>query len=183
MLANLGYNVTGLDINPYALKAARKQDIEGKVKFIESDMRDLSQLREEYHAALNLWQSFGYFSAEENKEVLRQIHGKIRCGGRLVLDIYNRHFFKAHQGTRTIESGGRSIVETKYMIGDRLTVHLDYGPSVEPDLFEWQLYTPQDIGLLAESAGFRTVVACSGFDEQVPPAADNPRMQIVFQKE
>jgi len=182
LLAEVGYDVTGLDINPYALQAARKQDSRGSIKFVQGDMRDLSSLDGEFDAVLNLWQSFGYFHEEENREVLRQVHNKLRQGGRFVLDIYNRAFFTAHQGTRTLQSGNRKIIETKYMTGDRLTVHLDYGPPIQPDTYEWQLYTPDDIRAACEEIGFRTVIGCSGFDESAPPAETNPRMQFVFGK-
>ena len=72
-----------------------------------------------------LWQSFGYFALEENDAVLSAVASELRAGGRLVLDLYHREFFAAHQGTGTLERAGRKVVETKSMEGRRLTVHLD----------------------------------------------------------
>ncbi|MEO6457620.1 MAG: class I SAM-dependent methyltransferase [Chloroflexia bacterium] len=181
-MADFGYIMTGLDASSYALETARKHDIGGKIEFVQGDMRDLSPLRGQFDVVLNLWQSLGYFNEEENKEVLRQICAKLRQGGRFVLDIYNRDFFKANQGTRVLESGSRRVVETKYMTGDRLTVHLDYGPSAQHDTYEWQLYTPDDICAVSEKIGFRTVITCSDFDERKPHTTSTPRMQFVFEK-
>lgn len=182
-LSQLGYEVTAVDLNPYALAEAARNDPTGKVLFIQGDMRDISSIDGTFDAALILWQSFGYFDAETNANVLRQIHHKLRPGGRFILDIYHRAFFEAHQGERTFSADGKEVTESKRMVGDHLHVTLDYGPTSPPDSFEWQLYTPEEICALAGGIGFRTLVACTGFDESIPPSPKAPRMQIVLEKQ
>ena len=180
-LAERGYEVTGVDLSTEALAAARESAPQS-VTLLQGDMRDLSFLRGEFDAVLSLWQSFGYFGEDTNASILRQISDKLRRDGRFILDIYHRGFFEAHQGERRFERNGLTIVESKRMVGNRLTVTLNYGPAVPPDVFDWQLYTPEEIEALAAEVGFRLVASCTGFEEHQPATSTSPRMQLVFEK-
>ena len=91
-------------------------------------------------------------------------------------------FFAAHQGDRARSDQGRTIVERKTLAGYRLTVRLEYGPDVPPEVFEWQVYTPDEICALAAVIGFRPLVVCREFDERRPASATVPRMQLVFER-
>jgi SAM-dependent methyltransferase len=135
-----------------------------------------------FDAVLSLWQSFGYFDDATNLDVLRQVRRALTPGGRLVLDVYHRGFFERHQGTRRFERAGTVITETKYMSGDRLTVHLTYGVGGDADIFDWQIYTPEELQELAATCGFRCLVACTGFEGRMLPSPETPRMQFVFEK-
>jgi SAM-dependent methyltransferase len=179
LLAREGYDVTGIDINGDAIRKARRT-LQGNTIFLELDLRDVKTMAGPFDAALSLWQSFGYFSDAQNEEVLRDISRLLPPGGRLVLDIYHREFFQAHQGTRIREVNGRRVRETKTMSGNRLTVQLAYEACQEPDEFEWQLYTPSEISDLAGRANLECVLACTDFDEATPASPENPRMQLVF---
>lgn len=186
-LAQRGYHVTGVDISEDALAEARalardQGQLQDRVDFIRADMRDLSSLPRPFDATLCLWQSFGYFDAPTNAAVLRQIHDSLTPGGRFVLDIYHRGFFETHQGERQYTHGDLTILEDKRMTGDRLTVTLRYGSSAPPDIFDWQLFTPDEIQALAAEIGFRPIVVCSGFDERQPATDANPRMQLIVEK-
>jgi hypothetical protein len=83
--------------------------------------------------------------------VLGDLATMLRPGGRLVLDVYYREFFQAHHG----EVLNRGVRERKTLQGGRLVTELFYDDLVE-------------------------VLACSGFDETVPPSPRAPRMQHVF---
>lgn len=148
-------------------------------------MRDLASLPGTFDAALSLWQSFGYFDEETNVDIIRQIHGKLNPRGRLVLDIYHRGFFESQgtEATRTFEKEARVIVERRQLIGNRLTVTLDYGGELPPDMFAWQLYTPEDIGTLASEVGFHVLTLCTEYDEAQPATLTRPRMQLVLEKQ
>jgi SAM-dependent methyltransferase len=180
-LAGRGYRVTGADGNAAALAAARRAS-DDSIVYLQLDMRCLDELPEVFDAVICLWQSYGYFDAATNTDVLRQIGRRLRPGGRLVLDIYHRGFFARNQGTRRFERDGRTIGETKRLDGDRLTVWLDYGPDRPPDTFAWQLFTPDEIEVLARQCGFELLLACAGFDEAAPASSEIPRMQLVFER-
>jgi SAM-dependent methyltransferase len=180
-LTAAGYSVTGLDRDPVALQQVEESLRGTGAHLLERDMRDLSGLPGPLDAAIIMWQSFGYFDPNTNGDILRQLAGLLRPGGRLVLDLYHRDFFEAHPGTRLLQGAGRQVEETRWMEGDRLHVRLDYGAG-ELEHMEWQLFTPEEIASLAEGRGFHRVLGCRQWDEDLSPSSDVPRMQVVLQK-
>jgi hypothetical protein len=48
--------------------------------------------------------------------------------------------------------------------------------------FDWQLFTPEELGDLAHSCRLNTLVACTGFDESTAASAKSPRMQVVMER-
>lgn len=131
-------------------------------------------------AVLSLWQSFGYFNAGQNAELLQQWRQLVRPGGRLILDLYHRGFFERHQGERWFEQPSGRIRETRQMEADRLVVELLYEGSLPGDRFEWQLFDPEELESVATACGWRLERACSGFDVYQPPNLSQPRVQYVF---
>jgi SAM-dependent methyltransferase len=180
-LAECGYHLTGIDFNDEIIRVARHR-ANGQVSFISGDMRNLAVIPGQFDAVICLWQSFGYFDEITNAHVLRQMRDRLRRGGRVVLDIYHREFFIAHQGQQHFEKAGMHITEDKWMNGDYLTVTLDYGAELLPDVFTWQLYTPAEIIALGAELELHPILACTGFDENKPATADSPRMQLVFER-
>ena len=175
-LAKRGYDVTGIDVNECAVARAPRG-----FKILAHDMRRIDQLDGDFDAVLLLWQSFGQFDDATNLDVLRQIAQKLVPGGRFVLDIYHRGFFETRLATRIHDRLGRTITERKHMTGPRLVVELEYGAG-DGDRFEWHVFTPEEIAEVARSVGLHAIVRCTEFDESLPPSADRPRMQIVFEK-
>ncbi len=184
-LAERGYDVTGLDRDPVALTVAREHaDAQGvSIHMAEGDMRDLTaSVAGPFDVCVCLWQSFGYFDAATNEDILRQMGDLLRPGGRLILDIYHPGYFAAHQGERTVERNGRAITISERLGGNHLSVEIDYGSDAAPDRMEWELYTPDAIQTLAAQHGLRTVLACTNCDETQPPTPDMIRMQLVFER-
>ncbi len=182
-LAQRGYRITGVDRDAASLAAGRQAAGRLPAIFVQANMRELAGVPGPFDAVTCLWQSFGYFDASVNAAVLRQMAARLRPGGRLILEIYNRAFYAAHKGERSIERDGRIINEVSRLDGDRLVVTLDYGSGTPRDRFEWQLYTPKEITALAASLGLRLLLACTGFDEARPATATEARMQVVFEQQ
>jgi SAM-dependent methyltransferase len=86
-LSALGYDVTGVDNDPAVAPP------------VLADLRELDSLPRGFDAAINMWQSFGYFDAAENEQVLGSFARRLRPGGRLVLDLQNRDFFEPRDPT------------------------------------------------------------------------------------
>lgn len=177
-LSERGYRVTGMDTNEYALAQARRND--PLTRYVQGDMRALDQLQENFDAVLILWQSFGNFDAAANEKILEQISQILKPQGRFVLDIYNRQFFETRAGERRIETQGRVVVENKTVEQNRLRVELDYGAT--RDVFEWQLFYPDEIAALGARFGLNEILRCTNFDPRQLPMADLPRMQFVLEK-
>jgi len=157
-LAARGYDVTGVD---------RAEELSPA---IVRDLRDLDGLPEDYDAVVNMWASFGYFDAAENERVLSSFARRLRPGGRLVLDVHNRTFFEARQGTRELRPG---ITERSAVIGGRRRCEIDYGDGTV-DSFEWQLYRPDELEDLAGRHGLAPLLTVA--------ADDIPSMQVVFER-
>jgi SAM-dependent methyltransferase len=172
--------VTGIDLNLGALAKARRHAPDNPC-YLKQDMRQLAEVPGTFDALVCLWQSFGYFEAASNLDILKQMRAKLNPRGRLVLDIYHRGFFEQHLGQQRVERDGHTIIETKTMAGDRLRVALEYGRDYPADVFEWQLYTPDEICALARSVGLAPRLTCTRFDPTQPASANQPRLQIVFE--
>ncbi|HEX4794715.1 MAG TPA: class I SAM-dependent methyltransferase [Humisphaera sp.] len=171
--------MVGLDRSAVALQRAKRES--APIAYVQGDMRHLPFRAGSFDAIICLWQSFGYFDADANEAILAQARNLLRPRGRLVLDVYHRGFFLAHQGVRTFIRNGRTICESKKMMGDRLSVDLDYGPDGASDHFEWHLYDPQELCEIASRRGFATLARCANFTPDTEPSAAFPRMQIVFE--
>lgn len=181
-LADAGYTVLGIDRATDVVKRAAALHDQMQLRFCVFDMMMLNELPGEFDAVICMWQSFGYFDSATNMQVLRQIADRLRTGGRLVLDIYNREFFESRQGTRILQQHGFNIATSQSMRGDRLTVELNYVEKQEHDIFDWQVFTPETITALAETSDLELLLACTDFDENTRPSAARPRMQLVFEK-
>jgi SAM-dependent methyltransferase len=174
-----GYLVLGIERDPIAIGKAR--ELGGGPTYIQADVRDYQTTTSSFDLAIVMSQSFGYFDDAANRELLTRMAGGIREGGRIILDLWNREFFEAHQGERDLEMPAGVVRENKRMNEGRLLVHLVYPDGIEED-FEWQLFTVTEMQALAESIGLRLIVACSDFDSSTPPEVDNPRIQFVLER-
>jgi len=188
-LARRGYIVTGVDANADALEdapeAAEQEVAAGgrlNISYIEADIREVPLPLGAFDGAIIMWQSFGYFSDEENEEIVGKMAGILRPGGRFVLDIYNRDYFARNLGRKTRDVGGVEITGTTTMSGSRLKVKVAYGDGGEGDSFEWRVYRSDEIVALAERCGFSWLHGCADFNPSVAPNDSSPRMQIVLEK-
>jgi SAM-dependent methyltransferase len=178
-LSKHGYSVIGLDRDADAIAKARA--LAGGPTYVNADVRDYRPDPGMFDAAVIMSQSFGYFDATTNREMLGRLADGVREGGRVMLDLWSAEFFVIHQGRYEFKTSGGIVRETKHIEEDRLFVHLDY-PDGGEDNFEWQLFTPARMSSMAESIGLRRLLACTAFDEITPPSPKNPRVQFVFER-
>jgi SAM-dependent methyltransferase len=181
-LAKQGYTVLGIDRDPEVIRRAQALTDAASVTFRTYDMTRLHELSDQFDAVICMWQSYGFFDSPTNERVLRVMADRLRPGGRLVLDIYNRDFFLDRQGVRTTTVRGTRVKTRQRLKGDRLIVELDYVERGESDVFDWQVFTPSSMSELAGRIGLILLVACSEFNPEVAPTDSNPRMQLVFQQ-
>ncbi|SEO23556.1 class I SAM-dependent methyltransferase [Paenibacillus sp. OV219] len=126
-LAQLGYEVTGIDLSHALLQKARENNDEGLIKeLIQGDMRELPFADVTFDATVNLFTSFGYFEAEDdNKRVLAEIRRVLKPDGAFLIDFMNAAFVTANLVPRSerldAESGlhieeVRSITEEGWVV-------------------------------------------------------------------
>jgi SAM-dependent methyltransferase len=176
-LAARGYHVTGVELDPDVAAEARRRAPGAEI--VVADMRALPPLGR-FDAAVCLWASFGYWDDATNTDVLAQLAERVRPGGRLVLDVFDRVFFEPRQGERERDVRGTRVVERHRIRDQRLHVELEYGGSADRDVFEWRLYAPDE--LAAVTPGLRPLLACSDWDERTAPDGSHPRYQLVLER-
>lgn len=95
LLADRGYDVTGIDISNESIAAARKWESE-QLHFFQHDMR-LPFFINYFNYAFNFFTSFGYFKTErEHYNAIRTIAQSLQNGGIFVLDYLNVHYAEDH---------------------------------------------------------------------------------------
>jgi len=96
-LACQGCAVTGVDLRPQFVNRARRRfrtaGLQGRFKVM--DLRRL-EFEQEFDGAFNWGGSFGYFSDEENLELVRRYARALKPGGRLLVDQVNREYILRH---------------------------------------------------------------------------------------
>ena len=115
------------------------------------------------------------------RDLLRRLAMGVRKGGRVILDLWNPEFFVTRQGERNLDLSNGIVRERKRLEGDRLFVHLDY-PNGGDDDFEWQLFTPLKMGVLADSLGLTLIISCTDFDLRKEPSNAKSRLQFVLER-
>lgn len=90
-LNHLGYQVTGLDLSEQNIRAARQAQND-RLQFEVHDMRRVYRPGH-FDYILNLFTSFGYFSAEaENQQAICAAAKSLKPGGKLLIDFLNPYY-------------------------------------------------------------------------------------------
>jgi SAM-dependent methyltransferase len=112
-LGAAGCAVTGVDRYGKFLARARRRFAAARLpaRFLRADMRKIT-FDKEFDAAFNWGGSFGYFSDEENLEVLRRLARALRPAGRLLIDQPNRQSLLRNFRART--DLGKVVVRPTY---------------------------------------------------------------------
>lgn len=184
-LARRGYEVVGIDRDEGAIRDARERSADlddSAVAFVVDDVRTVAALDTTFDAVIVMWQSFGFFDEMQNRTLLADIAGLLSPNGRVVMDIYNRSWWRRNTGTTTAERAGRRVTTTTELTGDRLRVVLSYAGEATTDEFDWQLFSSGELRRMAADVGLSTVLVCTGFDEHAYVTDDDAVMQIVLER-
>lgn len=110
-LAEKGHIVTGIDISPNSIAAARQYENDD-LEFYRHDMRLPFRINY-YHYVFNLFTSFGYFDTRrEHNDALRTITSSLRPGGFFILDYLN----SVYVTERLVASEDKLVEQTRYQI-------------------------------------------------------------------
>jgi SAM-dependent methyltransferase len=186
-LAELGHQMTGVDIMPGFLEIARHDAMQRgvEVNYIQEDMRRLL-FHEAFDYTLLLFTAFGYFCDEENLRVLKNIANALKPGGRVIFDTHNRdnflknilpYYVTEKEGNLMIDRGSFDCL-TGYWENRRIVIRS--GIRREKP-FKIRLYNPNEICDWLERAGLTVEHIYGGWDGQ-PISPEEPRMIIIGRK-
>jgi SAM-dependent methyltransferase len=185
-LAERGARVTGLDATPLFLELARKDAGERgvEVDYVEGDMRSLPWT-ERFDRVLCWFTSFGYFSDEENRQVLREAHRALRPGGLFAVEMNHRDNLLGRWEPESVTERGEDRMidrrgfdlQTGRSRDERTIVR---GGTSRTFTFSVRMFTAAELGDWFRAAGFRDVVAYGEDGERL--TIDHRRMTLVGRK-
>jgi len=184
-LASRGYRMVGLDYSDcllgIAVRSAREAGVD--LPLIRGDMRSLP-FRELFDVVYIFFTSFGYFSDEDNFQVLREVRRALKPGGRFLLDLWNplsflvqpyRQLWELHESLLILEEW-HFDVKTFCTFSRRIIYH--QGKLADQRSFLVRSYTLPEISWLLREAGFEVKEAYGGYDAS-PYSKDSSRLIVV----
>jgi SAM-dependent methyltransferase len=190
-LARRGYQVIGLELSPRFIQMAREAAQKlalSQADFVQADMKNF-HFDQPFDAGYCYFTSFGYFTDEENKQVLQNVAACLVPRGRFLLETANRDFtiHKVENQPRRWDEPepGFFVLEDVCFNARTSRIHtraiiMDQGKRrmVEYDI---KLYTHAELEDMLEDAGL-TVVGTYGNKDLSTFAVASPRMAIVVEK-
>ena len=146
-------------------------------------MRKVTCLKGHFDAAIIIWSSFGFFSHEENIDLINSLSSKLRKGGRLIIDLQNAEYYETGKfaKNRILNWNGRIIEETTTYGNNLLKVTLDYNNG-KIDTYEWKLYSLKSLSEIAETCALKQILVVQNFDLNQNITENTRRYQIVYTK-
>ncbi|MGH7841929.1 MAG: class I SAM-dependent methyltransferase [Candidatus Binataceae bacterium] len=190
-LAQRGFQVTGLDLNPTYLEAAQRSARAANLTLetVAADMREIP-FQASFDAVVNMYSSFGYLDSEaEDARVLQAVARASKPGGRLLLDMLNREWAVANYIPHDWHAGadGTLYIERRELDLATSRMHVSF-TIVDPDGgrrdsvgHHIRLYSLTETTRMLEHAGLRVTGVFGGFEGETYAIATR-RMIICAQK-
>ena len=180
-LAQRGLRVQGIDFAPAAIAYARElataADVADRCTFTQQDIHQMTVEPAQFDAAMLIYGQLGVMRREEAQVVLNKIYAGLRPGGRLCLELLDptkvdkkesnwwytdskRLWGDApflHLGERFWDEAAQMSLERFYV------VHLETGKLDVVELCD-QIYAPEEIAAMLQTAGFATITIHPGWD-------------------
>ncbi len=173
-----GIDAAGFDISGRYVETAREHlhdaDLDGSASVFRDDLRTVGDREDTYDLVTCLWNSFGYFDEETNRQVLDGLKSRLAPGGVLVMDVANRDAILANlQTERVIEDDSRLIAEIwEYDVPtSRYTVDRHVFDRADDELrhrgsggWDVRAFSPPEIEAWCLDAGFDRVETFGDFE-------------------
>lgn len=190
VLAQNGYDVTGLDLSEKFLEYARNKanQLGLSVTLERCDMREIPH-KEEFDAIINLFTAFGLFNTEEEDlKVLKGVARALKPDGQFVIDTVNRDFavhsgqyqtWKVQNGTAILEERFFDFFKSRLEIVHHL---IDSNHSSRKLESSFRLYTLREMLDMFAAAGLMlTDVYGDFYGSQY--SGKSPRMILVARRQ
>jgi SAM-dependent methyltransferase len=182
-LAARGHRVTGVDIQPEMIAAARAKAAERgvAVELHQGDMRDLPWIAR-FDAALCWWGSFGWFDAAENLRQAKAVARALEPGGRYLVDLPTLEALLPQWRRRSWNKVGDVLVgdESEFdPISGRIETIWTFrrGDETAVRRSSIHLYTYRELVSVLEAAGFREFEAMGTLTGE-PFRQGSPRLYL-----
>ncbi len=189
-MAQLGYEVTGVDFNPRYLDIAATDAAAAGVvvTWRSGDMRTLDHDRA-FDGVYSYFTSFGYFDDDDNERVLAGVARALRPGGRVLLEMMNRDWLLTHpqQRTWTQRDDGALLMEETALelvpsrvVSRQLLIDPKGGTQVTKQFF-LRTYTCAELTALLRRHGLDVSEVTGGASGE-PYGTDSRRLAIVAER-
>ncbi|MFT6833947.1 MAG: SAM-dependent methyltransferase [Planctomycetota bacterium] len=191
-LRERGVDVFGIDLSQDLLQSSR--DLERGVELLGgrlacADMRALPFQDASFGAVLNLFTSFGYLGAEDDRAALGEMARVLRPGGLLVMDLMNPSRIREGlqpssreerdgiilESERALQDGGKRVTKTVRLTlasGEVRTWHEDV-----------RMYEPEELDRLMATVGIQPLRRAGAFDGRPFDAATAERQIVVARRD
>ncbi|KPL00175.1 MAG: hypothetical protein AMJ91_05260 [candidate division Zixibacteria bacterium SM23_73_3] len=171
-LAQLGFEVTGVDRTKYLLDRARAKARAAKVKiqWVQADMRDFVRA-EAFDLTLSMFTSFGYFDDKhEDVQVLGNILTSLKPGGVFLIDVMGKErLAKILQPTTSdVLPDGTRLVERHEIFDDWTRIRNEWilirKGRAKSFRFHHTIYSGQELKDRMQQVGFADVKLFGNLD-------------------
>ena len=182
-LARCGFRAAGVDITGSYLRTAREDAAhEGlDIEFIQKDVRSFKR-KEAFNAAVNLYNSFGYFEdPADDLLFVRNAHYSLVPGGALIIEVLGKEIaVRDYVEAEWFERAGFTVLTESVPVDSWGSVWnrwiLIKDSSRREKVFIQRLYAASELRSLLIKAGFQTVELYGDWDES--PYDENARTLI-----
>ncbi len=189
-LAQRGYEMVGLDLNPDALDIARKRAEEARVEvsWHTADMRDIPYANQ-FDAVLNVFSSWAYYSTDDKDlHVLAAVARALKSGGLLLIDTGNRErTFGEYRATDWQSEPDGTLVLTRRELDLASSRHKVIDLLIHPDgsrserWHQFRFYTLTELVRILTDIGLSFERAWGDFDAS-PYTLESRRMIVLAEK-
>ena len=187
-LAERGVRVTGLDATPLFLDLARKDAAERgvEVDYVEGDMRSLPW-SDRFDRVLSWFTSFGYFSDDENRQVLAEAYRALKPGGLLAVEMNNLLRLIQVYADEVVTERGEDKMIDRHRFDIQTSRSLDERTIIRDGkertfTFSVRMFTPAELRDWLLAAGFREAIAYGDDGEPLTLEHEGRRMTVVGRK-
>lgn len=183
-LANIGHDVTGVDLSVQSIFEAKKMETDN-LHFFVHDMRE--KIHDQiFNCVLNLFTSFGYFEKEEeNIKVIQNVHQILKKDGLFLIDYLNAEKVirnLVHSETKNIDGfqfNIRRSVTDEFILKD---IEVINEGAISNHQERVQLLRKEDFIEMLENNGFAIMSTFGDFEMNEFDVNNSDRLIIVARK-
>lgn len=187
-LAKQGYSVTGVDATQdfldIAVQKAQKANV--SITFTQKDMRELDY-ESNFTAIINMFAAFGYFTDDENANIIKLIAKALKPDGLFLIDLLNRDWMVRNNLNRYWRHpSGECVLSYKIELKNgiatmkRQLINQVTGAKTQYE-FVLRAYSLPEMANIFSNSGLSILKTYGGFDGRAY-SSETPRMIILAKK-